>query len=65
MKINKKIKWSVGNIVINPKDNSKLLLVEEVKPHSFYAYVISSINNLYNGTKVYVENPYMPYMTNV
>jgi len=40
MKINKKIKWSVGDIVINPKDNSKLLLVEEVKPHSFYAYVL-------------------------
>lgn len=60
--IQKKLKWSVGDIVTDPTYGTVGYLYEEVRPQEFYMYVLESDNDYYKHTRVYIPNPYREYI---
>lgn len=63
--VSKKIKWSVGDVVIDPEYGSKLLLTEQCDGGGFYALVLECENKFYTETSVYVTNPYIEYVSKI
>lgn len=60
--VQKKLKWSVGDIVSDPNYGTVGYLYEEVRPQEFYMYVLETNNNYYLHTRVYIANPYRGYV---
>lgn len=60
--VSKSIKWSVGDVVIDPRYGTKILLTEERDHGGFYGLVLESENKFYIETSVYVTNPYIDYV---
>lgn len=59
--INKGLKWEVGQIVMDKRTGSKLLLTEE-NDNGFHAIVIESENKYYLECGIYVRNPLEGYI---
>lgn len=59
----KKLKWSVGDIVTDHAYATVGCLYKEVGPQEFYMYVLSTDNSYYLHTGVYIQNPYREYVT--
>lgn len=60
--IQKKLKWSVGDIVTDPTYGTVGYLYKEVGFQEFYMYVLATDNNYYLHTRVYIQNPYRGYV---
>ena len=60
--VSKKLKWSVGDVVIDNRFNTKLLLTEQLEDGGFYGLVLECENKFYTETSVYVTNPYIDYI---
>lgn len=58
------LKWQVGNVVLDPQFNNKLLLIEEGEKNSFTAVILESDFPQYVGYFVCVVNPYRDYLLN-
>lgn len=61
-KLNKKLKWQVGDIVLDPTYGTIGYLFQEVGHQRFYMFVLESDNSYYTHTGVYIENPYAGYV---
>lgn len=57
----KSLKWEVGKFVIDPNNGYVFLLKERVNEKAFYAYVVKCENSFYDGTIVYLQDPYYDY----
>lgn len=62
-KCQKKIRWSVGDIVQDPTYGAIGYLYEQVGHQQFYMYVLETDNPYYLHTGVYIESPYSGYIT--
>ena len=60
--VSKKLKWSVGDLVIDDRSGAKLLLMEERDCGGFYAAILDCDNELYKETTIYIINPYRDYI---
>lgn len=56
------LNWKIYDIVHLEFGNMTVLLTEEKGHQQFYAFVLSSDNNYYLHTSIYVENPYKEYI---
>lgn len=61
-KIQSRVNWKLYDIVHLELGNMTVLLTEEKGHQQFYAYVLSSDNNYYLHTSIYIENPYKDYI---
>lgn len=61
-KLNKTLKWRVGNIVQDPTYGAIGYLFEEVGQQRFYMFVLEADNPYYVHTGIYLENPYKDYV---
>lgn len=60
--VQKRLKWRVGDIILDPKTGVTSFLYEETRPQEFYAFVLKSDNKYYMHTHVFVPNPYREYI---
>ena len=60
--VSKKLKWSVGDLVIDDRSGAKLLLMEERDCGGFYAAILDCDNEFYKETTIYIINPYRDYI---
>lgn len=58
------LKWQVGNVVMDPQFNNKLLLTEENEKNTFIGVILESEVPQYVGYSVVVQNPYRDYLLN-
>lgn len=61
-RLNKTLKWSVGDIVQDPSYGTIGYLFEEVGHQRFYMFVLEADNPYYVHTGIYLENPYKDYI---
>ena len=62
--VTKSLRWKVGDVVIDPQFNNKLLLIKEGDRNSFTAVILESANPQHVGYRVCVINPYRDYLLN-
>lgn len=55
------IKWDVGDIVKNER-NDVMLLFDSCGFQEFYGYVLDTSNTYYLHTRVYLRNPYRDFL---
>lgn len=60
--VQKSLKWSVGDVVRDPRTNMLLYLYSNQGHQRFYGYVLETDNPYYNNTRVYIDNPYSDYI---
>lgn len=61
-KLNKTLKWQVGDIVEDPTYGTVGYLYEETEHQCFYMYVMECDNSYYTNTGIYIQNPYGGYV---
>lgn len=63
LKIYKGLNWKVGDVVIDPRSNFKILLYEDRERGGFYGWVLECDDPFYKETGIYINNPYKDYIS--
>lgn len=61
-KITRRLEWKVYDFVHLDNGNITVLLSDKVGHQAFYGYVLSSENNYYLHTNIYLENHFKDYV---